>query len=98
MRRKLRTVPYAKTRALVNACALVSLTVYALPRLPGLRSGVAGSFTVAWMLFVALAVAANLYFLFGADQERSRQLEMQDIASAEKERRELDMRVRRRAV
>ncbi|MCL6444876.1 MAG: hypothetical protein K6T83_15720 [Alicyclobacillus sp.] len=77
MRRKVSDVPNAKSRAFVYTCALVSLLVYGLPHIPKLQHGIAGTFSILWILFAGLAVAANLYFLLGADKERIRQLETQ---------------------
>ncbi|WP_197029244.1 hypothetical protein [Alicyclobacillus macrosporangiidus] len=79
MKRKMKDVPHAKHRALVYSGALVALAVYALPRLPDLRPGLGGTFTVLWILITALALSANLYFLVGADKERSRMLEEMEI-------------------
>jgi hypothetical protein len=99
MRRKLRYVPNPRSRAFVYTCSIVALAVYAVPRLPQLHPGLAGTFSTVWILFAALAVAANLYFLFGADQERSRMLELHEADPRGKtapKRREQDA-VRRRA-
>ncbi|MCL6517661.1 MAG: hypothetical protein K6T67_11990 [Alicyclobacillus sp.] len=79
MRRKMKDVPHARNRALVYSCALVGLTAYALPRLPELKPGLGGTFTVLWILVTALALSANIYFLVGADKERSRMLEELEI-------------------
>jgi fructoselysine-6-P-deglycase FrlB-like protein len=81
MRRKLRRVPYARQRAITYTCCLIALLGYAIPRIPPLAPGVAGTFSFVWILFAALAVAANVYFLVGADKERSRMIEArtQDI-------------------
>ncbi|MBX6351970.1 MAG: hypothetical protein IRZ10_01445 [Thermoflavifilum sp.] len=75
MRRKMRHVPYARQRAITYTCCLLAILVYAIPRIPPLAHGIAGTFSFLWILFAALAVAANVYFLVGADQERSRMLE-----------------------
>ncbi|MCL6548078.1 MAG: hypothetical protein K6T30_04115 [Alicyclobacillus sp.] len=82
MRRKMRYVPRSRTRALLNSCALIAVTVYALPRLPQLHPGLPGSFAALWICFAGLAIAANLYFLVGADAERSRMLEAQELRTA----------------
>ncbi|SFU46618.1 hypothetical protein [Alicyclobacillus macrosporangiidus] len=82
MKRKMKEVPYTKHRAMVYSCALVGLAVYALPRLPALRPGLGGTFTVLWILVTALVLSANLYFLVGADKERSRMLEEMEILPA----------------
>lgn len=75
MKRMSRRAPNRRT-ALIYTCALIALGVYAIPNLlPELHPGIAGSFSVLWILFAGLALAANLYFLFGADKERSRMLE-----------------------
>jgi hypothetical protein len=74
----MRTVPQSKRRAFVNTCAIVALSVYGIPRIPRLHPGLDGTFSTIWILFAALAVAANLYFLVGADKERSQQLERQE--------------------
>jgi hypothetical protein len=79
MRRKTRYVPNAKSRAFVYVCALIALLAYAIPRIPSLKPGLGGTFSMVWLLFVALAVASNLYFLFGADKERSKMLEVREI-------------------
>lgn len=85
MRRKTMAVTSPRRRAAVYTSALVALGVYGLPRLPALHHGLAGSFSVLWILFAGLAVASNLYFLFGADRERSRDLEMYSAQSEDKE-------------
>lgn len=75
MRRKISNVANGREKAFVYTCALVALSVYAVPRLPRMTHGLAGTFTVLWLLFVALCVGANLYFLIGADKERKRLLD-----------------------
>ncbi|WDL95590.1 hypothetical protein [Alicyclobacillus sp. ALC3] len=84
MRRKTMTVSSPRRRAVVYTCALIALGVYGVPRLPELHHGLGGTFSVLWILFAGLAVAANLYFLFGADRERSRDLEMYSVQSEDK--------------
>lgn len=76
MRRKTRVVTHARRRAFVYGCALVALVVYGLPRIPALQRGLPGTFSLIWILFAGLALAANVYFLVGADKERSRMLEL----------------------
>lgn len=63
-----------RRRAFVYVCAIAAMMVYSIPRLPKLQPGVAGSFAMLWILFAGVALAANLYFLFGADKERSKML------------------------
>lgn len=79
MRRKLKYVPNPKNRAIIYTCAVLALAVYGIPRLPSLRPGLAGTFSTVWILFAALAIASNLYFLSGADKERSKMLEIQAL-------------------
>ncbi|EPZ47482.1 MULTISPECIES: hypothetical protein [Alicyclobacillus] len=79
MRRKVANVANSRQKSLIYTCALIGLTVYGVPKLPKLAHGMAGTFTVVWLLFVALCVGANLYFLFGADKERKRLLEQQEV-------------------
>lgn len=78
MRRKVGPVANGRQKALLYTSALIGLTVFGVPRLPRLEHGEAGAFTLLWLLFVALCVGANLYFLFGADKERKQQLERQE--------------------
>jgi hypothetical protein len=78
MRRKTRVVPHARHRAITYTCCLLALLAYGIPRIPPLRPGLAGTFSLVWILFAALAVAANVYFLVGADRERSRMLEARE--------------------
>ncbi|WP_211230644.1 hypothetical protein [Alicyclobacillus herbarius] len=78
MRRHTRPDSYSRRRALVYATALIALGAYGIPRLPSLQPGLAGTFALLWILFLGLGVAANLYFVFGADKERSRMLEEMD--------------------
>lgn len=78
MRRKVGTVVNGRQKSLLYTAALVGLTVYGVPKLPQLAHGAAGTFTAVWLLFVALCVGANLYFLFGTDKERKRILERQE--------------------
>ncbi|KPV39912.1 hypothetical protein [Alicyclobacillus ferrooxydans] len=85
MRRKLRHVPHARNRAVVYTCAVVSMVAYAIPRIPKLEHGVAGTFSMVWILFAVLALAANIYFLVGADKERSRMLESRGMRMAARE-------------
>ncbi|MCL6626983.1 hypothetical protein [Alicyclobacillus shizuokensis] len=79
MRRHTRPDASSRRRAMVYAGALVALGVYGIPRLPGLHPGLAGTFALVWILFLGLGIAANLYFVFGADRERVRMLEEMDI-------------------
>lgn len=79
MRRKMRYVPHARNRAIVYICALVSMIAYAIPRIPPLRHGLSGSFSMIWILFALLALTSNVYFLVGADKERSRMLESESL-------------------
>lgn len=86
MRRKVGPVVNGRQKSLVYACALVGLTVYGIPKLPRMAHGAAGTFTAVWILFTALCVGANLYFLFGADKERKQLLERQELAEVPMER------------
>ncbi|MDQ0191496.1 hypothetical protein JI721_03395 [Alicyclobacillus cycloheptanicus] len=79
MRRKTLPGRTARRRAIVYTCALVALVAYGLPRIPALQHGLGGSFSVIWILFAGLAIAANLYFVVGADRERSRILEEREL-------------------
>lgn len=79
MRRKVGSVANGRQKSIVYTCALLGLTVYGIPRLPHMAHGLAGTFTTVWLLFVALAVAANLYFVFGADKERKALLERNEF-------------------
>lgn len=74
MRRMQKQRPSQRT-ALIYALALVALLAYALPRIPALRPGLPGTFSVLWIIFAGLALAANVYFFVGADKERSKMLE-----------------------
>lgn len=75
MKRMAKRTPNRRT-AFVYACALIAMGVYAIPNLlPELHPGIAGSYSMLWILFAGLVLAANLYFVFGADKERSRMLE-----------------------
>lgn len=67
-------VAHRRRKAFVYCCALIALLVYALPRLPKLQHGLGGTFSLIWILFACMTLAANLYFLVGADKERSRML------------------------
>ena len=82
MRRKLRHVPHARNRAVVYTCAVVSMVAYAIPRIPKLEHGIAGTFSMVWIFFAVLALASNVYFMVGADKERSRMLESQSLRAA----------------
>ncbi|GMA64818.1 hypothetical protein NZD89_05475 [Alicyclobacillus fastidiosus] len=94
MRRKVANITNSRQKAFVYTCALIGLTVYGVPRLPRLEHGLAGTFTLVWLLFVALCVGANLYFLFGADKERKRLLEQQEVASQSRDLRHEVQRLR----
>lgn len=83
MRRKLKTVPQARNRAVVYSCALVAMGMYAIPKIPRLEHGLPGTFSMVWILFAVLALASNVYFLVGADKERSRMLETQELRPAD---------------
>jgi predicted anti-sigma-YlaC factor YlaD len=97
MRRKTRPDPAIRRRTLFYACAILAIMVYAIPRLPSLKPGLAGTFTLLWILFAGLAVAANLYFVFGADKERSRMLEEIAVYEAPSDAEE-EQKGRRRAL
>ncbi|GGJ11487.1 hypothetical protein GCM10010885_21010 [Alicyclobacillus cellulosilyticus] len=84
----------SRVRSFVYACALLSLLAYGVPRLPALRPGWAGTFSMLWILFAGLAFAANVYFAVGADRERSRMLAEKEIAPAPHAG---EVRLRRRA-
>lgn len=75
----MRYLPNAKNKAFVYTCAIVALGVYGIPRIPSLQPGIEGTFSMVWILFSVLALASNLYFLVGADKERSRMLETYEI-------------------
>lgn len=77
MRRKLAIQKNGRRNALIYTCAAVALGVYGIPRLPKMAHGLSGTFSVVWILFLALCVGANLYFLLGTDKERARLLEEQ---------------------
>ncbi|MCL6453301.1 MAG: hypothetical protein K6T78_06665 [Alicyclobacillus sp.] len=98
MRRKLKTVPHARNRAIVYSCALIAMGAYALPRIPKLEHGLPGSFSMLWILFALLALCANLYFLFGADKERSRMLEAQEVAPVRRRGGQLPARTEQRGL
>ncbi|OFW78528.1 MAG: hypothetical protein A2201_10050, partial [Alicyclobacillus sp. RIFOXYA1_FULL_53_8] len=70
MRRSLPSPANSRGRALIYLSALIALGVYAIPKLPSLQPGIAGTFSMLWISALGLAVAANLYFLVGADVER----------------------------
>lgn len=74
MWRKSLYVSNRRRKSFVYVCALVAMLFYAIPRLPRLQHGVAGTFAFLWIGFAGLVLAANLYFLVGADKERSRLL------------------------
>ncbi len=67
-----------KQKALAYTSGLLLLAGYGIPRMPEIHPGIAGSFVVLWILFTALTIAANIYFLVGADKERSKMLEEKD--------------------
>jgi len=75
MRRKMAVLTRPKQRAVVYTCCALALVAYGVPKIPALHPGIGGTFTALWILFAALAIAANMYFLVGADRERSRMLE-----------------------
>ncbi|MCL6637123.1 MAG: hypothetical protein K6T26_04155 [Alicyclobacillus sp.] len=80
MRKSWRTVRRQRLRALLYTAALLVMSFYALPYLPSLHAGGwASVFTVLWLAYTGVALAANLYFLLGADRERSRMLEENEI-------------------
>lgn len=84
-----------RSTAVVYTCALVVLGVYAIPKLlPELHPGIAGTFSILWILFAGLALAANLYFMFGADRERSRMLEEIETFQVDEETQPRDVRQR----
>ncbi|GMA51552.1 hypothetical protein GCM10025857_29090 [Alicyclobacillus contaminans] len=80
----MRYVPAPRRRALVYAAAALALAVYGIPRIPALAPGVAGTFSMVWILFAALAIASNLYFLVGADRERGHQLAEGELRPAQR--------------
>lgn len=82
MRRKSGIVTHGREKSVMYTCALLGLSVYAVPKLPPLSHGLPGTFTALWILTVAVAVAANLYFACGADKERKQLLEEQSVQSA----------------
>jgi len=84
VRRKSKDVPNAKNRAIVYSCALIALGAYAIPRLPRLEHGLPGTFSMIWILFALLAFSANIYFMVGADKERSRMLESHEISAKQR--------------
>lgn len=90
MRRKLAVVPKTKQRALVYTSCILALLAYGVPKLPALHEGISGTFSALWILFAALAVAANVYFLVGADKERSRMLEVKDVLPTGLSAKEMD--------
>ncbi|SIS55642.1 hypothetical protein [Alicyclobacillus vulcanalis] len=75
MRRRVGVPKQVRRTSAIYGLAALALAVYGVPRLPKLEHGVAGTFSALWMLFLALFIGANLYFLLGADRERARQLE-----------------------
>lgn len=75
VRRNMAPKPNPRSRSFIYLCTILALSVYAVPKLPALSPGLAGTFSTLWILFAVLAVSANLYFLVGADKERSRMLE-----------------------
>ncbi|QQE78034.1 hypothetical protein [Alicyclobacillus sp. SO9] len=77
MRRKIGMRP-SRRNTFIYICALIAMLAYGIPRIPALKPGLAGSFSAVWILFCALAIAANVYFFVGADKERSRMLEELD--------------------
>jgi hypothetical protein len=82
MRRKIIYTAKPKQKAMAYTAALILLSVYGIPRMPKIHPGLGGTFVTLWILFAALAVAANIYFLVGADKERSRMLEVTDSVAA----------------
>lgn len=84
VRRKSKDVPNTKNRAIVYSCALIALGAYAIPRLPRLEHGLPGTFSMIWILFALLAFSANIYFMVGADKERSRMLESHEISAKQR--------------
>lgn len=79
VRRHIYTNTTARRRALVYLAALIAMAIYAIPQLPKLQTGLPGTFSMLWILFLALAIAANTYFMVGADVERRRMLEEQAV-------------------
>jgi hypothetical protein len=91
MRRKTMHFRKTKQKAVAYTVSLILLAVYGIPRMPKIHPGLGGSFVTLWILFVALAIAANVYFLVGADRERSRMLEVTEskavVPDTERQRR-----------
>lgn len=78
MRRHMAYVQHKRRKNIIYTCALIALVAYAIPRIPEIHHGMGGTFSVLWILFAGLAIAANLYFVVGADKERSKMLELQN--------------------
>ncbi|SDW11062.1 hypothetical protein SAMN04489725_10261 [Alicyclobacillus hesperidum] len=77
VRRKVGVPRQIRRQSIIYTCAAIALGAYGIPRLPRMSHGIAGTFTAAWMLVLALSICANLYFVLGADKERKRLLEEQ---------------------
>ncbi|MFC4767793.1 hypothetical protein [Effusibacillus consociatus] len=55
----------------------LAVLFYAIPQLPEVSWSAGGVFSVVWLLFGVLIIAANLYYLIGVDKERKRRLQHQ---------------------
>lgn len=79
MWRKTANVVNGRRKALYYGCAAIALAAYGLPRIPRLQHGLPGTFSFLWIATITLVLAANIYFLVGADKERSMMLEVRQI-------------------
>ncbi len=75
LRRKVKSMNRAKEKGLLYLISLLALAIYGIPHIPQIHPGISGTFSFLWIMLTALVIAANLYFLVGADQERSRMLD-----------------------
>lgn len=74
MRRSSLITTNRRRKAFVYSAALIAMLAYGIPKLPKVQHGLPGTFSFLWILFACLALGANLYFVVGADKERSRML------------------------
>ncbi|WP_367306938.1 hypothetical protein [Alicyclobacillus acidocaldarius] len=96
MRRKVGVPRQVRRYSAIYGLAALALAAYGVPRLPKLQHGLAGTFSALWLLLLALYMAANLYFLLGADRERARQLEEASYQRMERDERQTRVRLRAR--
>jgi len=92
MMRRTAVVRHPKSRAFIYFCAILALMFYAVPKIPALHRGLGGTFSMVWILFAGLALSANLYFMVGADKERSQLLEVRGHSQLGEEKQDKTIR------